>query len=218
MSQQINLYNPALVAKRQYFSALSLVKACAGFLLLGALLCSFWIWDLQVESDELTQTLSARGLELQSLQAAVKKSQVGPGAVDVEWSLAQELQRLRADLQSREGLQQRLQQGLLREGKGHAARMLLVAQSIPAKAWLTELKAEETQLEISGFTLDPLALNGWIEKMGASTLLAGQKITVLKVEKVVASKQGTTLASVPLWSFYMVSAQNSFAGTAGAKP
>ena len=218
MSQQINLYNPALLTKRQHFSALNLLKTSAAVVLLGALVCAYWVWDLQRESEALTQTLGAQARELQSLQAAAKKSQVGAGAVDAGWALAQELQRLRADLQSREGLQTKLRQGLLLPGKGHAARMLLVAQSIPAQAWLTELKADETQLEISGFTLAPVALNGWIETMSASTLLAGQKITVLKVEKVAASKQVNTPASVPLWSFYLVSAQTNPVAPGWAKP
>ena len=216
MPQQINLCNPILLTQKRYFSALTMVQAWAVFVVLGGCLCGYWVWSLNVASNAFKQTLTSQSRELVSLQAAVAQNKAGVGPVGL--TLAQDLQRLRADLQLREKLQTQLQQGLFRQGQGHAARLLLVAQSIPAQAWVTELKADEAQLEVSGFTLEPLVLNDWVNKLATSSLLAGQKLATLKVDKVIDSKQKTGPTSVPVWSFYLVSASGKPTAIAGAKP
>ena len=216
MPQQINLCNPILLTQKRYFSALTMVQAWAVFVLLGGCLCGYWVWSLNVASNAFKQTLSSQSRELVSLQAAVAQNKAGVGPVGL--TLAQDLQRLRADLQLREKLQAQLQQGLFRQGQGHAARLLLVAQSIPAKAWVTEIKADEAQLEVSGFTLEPLVLNDWVGKLATSSLLAGQKLATLKVDKVIDSKQKAGPALIPVWSFHLVSALGKPTAIVGAKP
>ncbi len=216
MSQQINLYNPILATKKNYFSALAMLQAWAILAIFGGALCGYWVWSIHAASDAFKQTLSAQARELVNLQAAVKKSKTGLSPAELEAALSHDLQGLRADLQLREKLQVKLQQGLFRQGQGHAARLLLVAQSIPAQAWLSELKSDEAQLEISGFTLEPLVLKDWIGKLGASALLAGLKITSLKVEKVTDAKPQNGPASV--WSFQLVGALANPADAVGVKP
>jgi len=216
MPQQINLYNPILLIKKHYFSALTMLQAWGVFLFFGSCLCIYWVWNINVASDAFKKTLSSQARELVNLQTAVKQNKSGVGSVD--FILKQELQSLHADLQLREKLQSKLQKGLFQRGQGHAARLLLVAQSIPAQAWLTEIKSDETQLEVSGFTLEPLVLNDWVGKLSGSPLLAGQKLTTLKVEKINDSKLKTVSTSVPIWSFDLVSAVENSAVIAGAKP
>ena len=123
MPQQINLCTPILLTQKRYFSALTMVQAWAVFVLLGGCLCGYWVWSLNVASNAFKQTLSSQSRELVSLQAAVAQNKAGVGPVGL--TLAHDLQRLRADLQLREKLQAQLQQGLFRQGQGHAARLLL---------------------------------------------------------------------------------------------
>jgi len=97
-----------------------------------------------------------------------------------------------------------------------------VAASIPAQVWVTDVKADELQLDISGFTLEPAALNAWVARLSASPLLQGQHLAAVKVEKVKVdsawadgSTQTGTATQValgarrPLWSFSLVNAATS---------
>lgn len=235
MPQQINLCTPILLTQKRYFSAQAMVEALALFVVLGAGLCTYWVWNLNAASDALQKTLATQGRELENLQAAITQGKVGTGSR--ETSLAQELPGHKAQLQQRQNLMEELQRGLFRPGWGHAARLQLVAQSIPAQVWVTELKADDTQLELSGFTLEPAALNDWVSKLAASPLLAGQKLSTVKVENASAAvlqtlgggaataaaalpgaSHAVAAAPRPMWSFSLVSALGKPTPAAGVKP
>lgn len=240
MAQQINLCKPILLTQKRYFSALAMVQALALFVILGAGLCAYWVWNLNVASDGFKETLATQARELEALQAAIKQGKLGTGSL--ETTLTKELPGQKTQLQQRQSLMEELQRGLFRPGWGHAARLQLVAQSIPAQVWVTDLQADDTQLELSGFTLEPAALNDWMSKLAASPLLAGQKLSTVKVQNASAAVQKswaggnatvTALAAVaalpavssvvpvpprPMWSFNLVNTLAKPALAAGAKP
>ncbi len=229
MSQQINLCTPILLTQKRYFSAQTMVQALALFVVLGGGLCAYWVWSLNAASEGFKNTLVTQARELESLQAAIKQGKTDTGPLEA--ALAQELQGHKTQLQQRQSLMEELQRGLFRPGWGHAARLRLVAASIPAQVWVTDLKADDTQLELSGFTLEPAALNDWVSKLAASPLLEGQKLSTVKVENasaavlktlggpaVVAASFAASAAPRPMWSFSLVSALGKPAAVAGAKP
>ncbi|MEO8118059.1 MAG: PilN domain-containing protein, partial [Rhodoferax sp.] len=127
-----------------------------------------------------------------------------------------------------------LQRGLSWPGRGHAARLQLVAQSIPAQVWLTEVKANEFQLDVSGFTLEPSALNDWVLKLAASPLLKGQKLSTVKVENasvaLIKTVSGAAVSALPaasstvaatprpMWSFNLVSELGKPSASTGVNP
>ena len=101
----------------------------------------------------------------------------------------------------------------MRPGFGHSARLQLVAQSIPATAWVTEVLADPSRFEVRGFTLEPAALNDWVAKLAKSPLLAGQSLRTVQVESVVATAASPGQARIeaaaggrPMWSFTLGSA------------
>ena len=229
MPQQINLCTPILLTQKRYFSAQTMAQALAVFVLLGGGLCAYWVWSLNTASDGFKKTLATQSQELESLQAAIKQGKVGAGPLEA--ALAQQLQGHKLDLQQRQSLMEALQRGLFRPGWGHAARLQLVARSIPAQVWVTELKADDNQLALTGFTLEPAALNGWVGKLAASPLLEGQKLSTVKVEHasaaVLKTLAGTAVPAAvsanastarPMWSFSLVSALGKPAPGVGAKP
>ncbi|MEO5661260.1 MAG: PilN domain-containing protein, partial [Polaromonas sp.] len=175
MPQQINLCTPILLTQKRYFSAHTMGQALAVFVVLGGGLCTYWVWSLDVASAGFKRTLATQSRELEGLQAAIAQGKAGSGPADSALTL--ELQSRRTELSQREKLVEELQRGLFRPGWGHAARLQLVAQSIPAPVWVTEVKADDVQLEVSGFTLEPAALNGWVAKLAASPLLEGQNLS-----------------------------------------
>lgn len=232
MSQQINLCAPILLTQKRYFSAQTMVQALAVFAVLGGGLCAYWVWSLNVASEGFKKTLATQSRELESLQSAIAQGKAGAGPVEA--SLTQDLQRRRAELLQREAMLEELQRGLSRPGWGHAARLQLVAQSIPSPVWVTEVKADESQLDVSGFTLEPSALNDWVLKLAASPLLKGQKLSTVKVENasvaILKAVSGAAVSAVPVassavaatprptWSFNLVSELGKPSASLGGKP
>ncbi len=225
MPQQINLCTPILLTQRRYFSAKTMVQALVLFLVLGGGLCAYWVFSLRTSSEGFTKAVSDHAPELSALQTAIAKSRAG--GIPVDPGLTQELQVRRADVMQREKLLDELKAGLFREGWGQSARLQLVAQSIPAQVWVTAVKASDAQLEVSGFTLEPAALNEWVRKLAASPLLQGQRLATVKVERVspdgaVASSGSALAAPVgavagvstqrPLWSFGLTTALTTVDG------
>ena len=232
MPQQINLCTPILLTQKRYFSAQTMAQALAVFALLGGALCAYWVWSLNSASEGFKLTLATQAQELASLQVAIQQGKVS--TAPLEAALAQQLQGHKLDLQQRQTLMEALQRGLFRPGWGHAARLQLVARSIPAQVWVTDLMADDNQLRLTGFTLEPAALNDWASRLAASPLLQGQQLSTLKVEQasvavlktlgntpmpaVSAASPATAAVPRPMWSFTLVSALGKPGIGAGAKP
>jgi len=180
MAQQINLCSPILMTQKRYFSAVAMVQALLVFVVLGGLLSGAWVYNLKLGSDGMTEALAIQARELAGLQAAMqeKKAKAGPAST----ALSQDVQSRRAELQQRERMLGELRRGFLQPGMGHAARLRLVAQSIPAKVWISGLTADDGQLEVNGYTLDPSALNEWVGRLSSSPLLDGQRLAAVKVD------------------------------------
>lgn len=220
MPQQINLRNPIFLTQKRYFSASTMARSLGVFLVLGTLLSAYWNWTLQTLNEGYRQSLSTNQREIDRLQAALQLSRANAGPADP--ATLKELEAHSAELQQREVLLRELRRGLLREGYGHAARLQLLARSIPPQAWVTEVRADDVRLELSGYTLEPAALNGWVARLAESPLLEGQQLSVVKVERVKAESRPAVAGlspsqSGPLWSYTLVTALSP-GPAAGAKP
>lgn len=219
MAQQINLCNPIFLTQKRYFSASTMARALGVFLLLGGLLSVYWAWTLQALNSGYQQSAATNQREIDRLQSALQANRIAAGPADA--AAVQELEARKTELQQREVLLLELKRGLLREGYGHAARLQLVARSIPPQAWVTEVRADDLRLELSGYTQEPAALNNWVARLAESPLLEGQQLSVVKVERVnPEARSGNTAAAPavtgPLWSYTLVTALSQ-AGT-GDKP
>ncbi len=219
MAQQINLCNPIFLTQKRYFSASTMVRSLGVFLLLGGLLSGYWSWTLQSLSAGYQLSVANNQREITRLQAAIQLNRANAAPADT--AQVQELQARQTELQQRELLLNELKRGLLREGYGHAARLQLVARSIPPQAWVTEIRADDLRLELSGYTQEPAALNGWMARLSESPLLEGQQLSVVKVERVTPDTRAgsaTPLPSAagPLWSYTLVTALSQVG--AGSKP
>ncbi|MCZ8292208.1 MAG: PilN domain-containing protein [Hylemonella sp.] len=223
MPQQINLCTPIFLTQKRYFSAQTMASALGVFVLLGGILSGYWTWTLKSLSEGYQQSVSANQREIARLQAAIRLNKENSAPADA--ALVQELQARQGELERRQALLAELKRGLLRDGQGHAARLQLVARSIPPQAWVTTIKADEQSLELGGYTLEPAALNGWMERLAQSPLLQGQQLSVVKVERVATDGRGlgaapapvlARAAGVPLWAYTLVT--TAAPATTGAKP
>jgi Tfp pilus assembly protein PilN len=232
MPQQINLCTPILLTQKRYFSAQTMALTLAVFVVLGGGLCATWVWSLHSASAGYTQTMAAQSIEVDGLQAAIQRGKASAAPVDP--ALVQQLQERRKAVQQRGELLIALQTGLLRPGEGHSDRLKLVARSIPAPVWVTEVKADPTRFELSGFTLEPAALNTWVDTLAGSPLMRGLKLATVKVESAVAAQlkvpgaatsAATTVpvsAQRAVWSFNLVNLEPlpgvGAVSTTGSKP
>lgn len=212
MPQQINLFTPILLTQKRYFSARATLRAFAVLVFFGGGLYAFWIGEIGVAGEELKKSLALRSRELASLQLTVQQNQVAGGAASTALT---QIQAQRAELLRIEKIIAASQEGLSRPGQGHAARLELLAQTIPANVWITKLSAEERQLEISGLTAEPALLNTWIDKLALHPLLKGQTLQAVKVESVSAELQNTRR---PVWSFSFTSTLSKSVMTVEGKP
>lgn len=219
MPQQINLCNPIFLTQKRYFSASTMARSLGVFVLLGGLLSGYWSWTLQSLSSGYQQSVSSNQREIARLQAAIQINRANAAPADA--AQLKELQAQQTELQQRELLLLELKRGLLREGYGHAARLQLIARSIPPQAWVTDVRADDLRLELSGYTMEPAALNGWVARLAESPLLEGQQLSVVKIERVITEGRAAGSATVPamagpLWSYTLVTALAQ-SGT-GGKP
>lgn len=212
MPQQINLCTPILLTQKRYFSALAMAQALALFALVGGGLAAYWVWSLKAASQNFRQTLAAHATEMTNLKAAIQTRKAV--ALPVDPALVQLLQTRRLEEIRREKLLFELRRGLFRPGWGHSARLQMIAQSIPSQVWVSSIHADEGQIEVSGFTLEPAALNEWVGKLAENALMQGQKLATIKVERMGAEGQGNNGLVVaanasspqrPIWSFNLVS-------------
>jgi Tfp pilus assembly protein PilN len=221
MPQQINLCTPIFLAQKRYFSARTMASALGIFVLLGSGLSAYWSWALKTLDEGYQQTVMANQREISRLQAAIRLARENAAPADA--ALVQQLQAAQNELQQREQLLTELKRGMLREGYGHAARLQLVARTIAPQAWVTMLRADEQRLELSGYTLEPAALNGWMERLAQSPLLQGQQLSAVKVERVGTDGRGAApppalahAAGAPLWAYTLVT--SVAAPAPGVKP
>lgn len=225
MAQQINLLTPILLAPKRYFSATAMVQAL-GLLLLGALLIGAWLQLQAQQTRQSYQQIQAdANSERQVLMDALMRL---PGNTDPA-VLNQQLTAARQGLQLRRQTLDELTRGQAVTGQSHSDLLRLLARSVPPPVWLTELRWNGGRLELQGLTLEPAALQPWVQQLAAHPLLKGQQLAAVNVERLAAgagdaaglaagSEAGpaTRRAARPRWRFTLVSANPTPSAAASA--
>lgn len=227
MPQQINLCTPILLTQKRYFSAHTMAVALGVFLVLGGVLSGTWVWNLDRATASLQQAVNSHKGEIDSLQTAILRSRANAAPVDP--ALLAQLAERRNAVEQRERLREALNEGVFRPGWGHSDRLTWVARSIPAPVWISDVRMDGTRFEVSGFTLEPSALNDWVDKLSISPLMQGLKLATVRVEKATPAMLGVPTAAAaasaasapaaptrPVWAFTLVSADPQVAASAGA--
>ncbi len=220
MAQQINLCSPILLTQKRYFSANTMAVALGLFVAFGGVLAGAWVWNLKQASDGFASTMQGQSREIETLQAAIARSKANASPAGQD--LLRQLQEKKALAQDRQKLLAALREGLIAPGAGHSDRLQLLARTIPAQVWITAVNASTRQFEISGYTLEPAALNAWVARLGQSPLLQGLALSEVRVESATsapAKPASDAAATRQVWSYRLVSTQPvPLAHTPGAKP
>ena len=205
MAQQINLFSPILLAPKRYFSAVAMLQALVVFCIVLAALCAWILSSSAALRRDLQSTDLAQAGERERLTKAMAAQPAASGA-----ALEQELVLAQQALASRRALLEALSQGRLVEGRSHAAMLRMVAHTVPASVWLTDIRLVEGRLELNGMTMQPEALRPWLAQLAQHPLTAVQRLAAMKLERVATSTPAPAGASplpvsAPVWSFQLVS-------------
>ena len=218
MPQQINLCTSVLRPQRQRFDARTLLLVMGAIVVVGGVLTASWVWSLEGSSVAYRQTLDTQAGEIKILQTAIERSRASAAPADP--ALLQQIQQRRAEIAQREKTLDQLQLGMLHPGEGHSDRLLMVARTVPPAAWVSGVKVDVNLFEVSGFTLDPEAINVWVAQLGVHPLMRNLKLAAVRVESSTVGQAVPTVvvpttpasagsaptpASNKLWSFGLVS-------------
>lgn len=184
--RQVNLYNPALLPKRENFSARQIAAGVVvAALAIGAV--SWWAASesraLRREVQEQERTRAARTAG--ALAAPTLDGRPVPTPEQVT-ALEQGLQAKAALLQARKASLDSLKRGMAGAEAGPSALMRLMATSIPPSTWLSEMRVSGSRLDIVGKALDPADVDGWLARLRASGFLAASPSPTLRLERIEA--------------------------------
>lgn len=181
--RQINLYNDSLIPKREIFSA----RQIATWIVIAVTAMAAIAWWAVVETRKIGIEV-ANQVSRQSVERARKASVLPAGEVPpTPQQLAASEQTLRAQqaqLEARRAARETLRRGMANDKRGPSALMRLIATTIPPQVWVTEVRVAGSQVDVVGKTLDPAALNIWLERLRASAYVAVKPLPAVRLERV----------------------------------
>lgn len=177
MSQQINLYDPALRAKREWLTAGSVAGVAAALL---AVMIAWGSWA-RMSADRLGAEAAALAPQVQSLQeqtAALGNEIAGrkPDArLEQDLVVANGLLKLRGEVLAV------LDKGLGADAPLFSDYLRGLARQAPGGLWLTGFSVGGDAMEIRGRMLDPASLPEYIRRLNSEKVFQGRAFAALRM-------------------------------------
>lgn len=215
MAQQINLCAPILLTQKKYFSAQTMAASLGIFVLVGGVLAGAWAWNLRSAAAQYNATMESQARDIANLQAALERNKAA--ALPPDPALGRQLDDRKKQLEQRKALLAALQAGAIEPGKAYSDHLKFLASSVPAPVWITGVTLSSGSFQVSGFTLEPSALNDWVARMATHPLLQGLQLADVQVKAkdaargavaaggVAAAPVAPVAAARPVWSFELTS-------------
>ncbi len=183
MSQQINLFNPALRKQRDHISAHNLGLAVAGVLALLVALTVFSGWradQRHAEAQALDKQLKTEQARLAALAQQV--AELKPDA-----RIAAELAKAESLLAARKEVIAVLQNGVIGKTEGYSENMRALARQSVTGLWLTgfAISGGGNETEIHGRTLSADLVPAYIRRLNAEKVFNGRGFAALDMKRVV---------------------------------
>jgi len=180
--RQINLYNASLIPTREVFSARLIVT----WVVIAALAMAGVGWWALLEkrsvSRQVANQLSQQAANIARTSVVGADGEALPTPQQVE-AIRQSLRSKQALLETRRATRDFLTRGLASEKGGPTALMRLIATTLPPQLWLTELRVNGKQVTIAGKTLEPSAVNLWLDRLRVSGYLIETQMPTMRVER-----------------------------------
>jgi DNA-binding FrmR family transcriptional regulator len=180
MSQQINLYDPALLYRREWRTATNL--ALVGAVLL-ALVIGWGSW-LRIES----RAAEARAVEASERAKILQDQVTAIGKLMAERKpdgrIEAQLAAERAALADRQEVLGILKKGLEPESARYSDVLRALAYQTPSGLWLTGLSVSEADMEIRGRMIAPGLVPEFVKRLNAEKVFRGRTFAKLEINVV----------------------------------
>lgn len=197
MSQQINLFDPALQRQYDPWTSQNLLRILLAILAVSAVLSAAATWR-NLEQDRAILTLAP---ELESARQEVKQLNEQLGNRKPDARLEAELNNARLRLDARSEVLEILRKGLAPEATTQADWLRGMARQVPTGLWLTafSVNTDTEHLEIRGRTLDPALIPEYVRRLNAEKAFKGRTFAALQIagNKPPADNRSSTAIAVP---------------------
>ena len=181
MSQQINLYNPALQPKVEILSGRRMAVALAAF----AVACGL-LWALAgLDAARLARAESAQGAQLARIQAEMTALTQQVTGRKPSAQLQEELRNLEALLGTRNQVMATLASGRLGDTRGVSEYLRAFARQSTEGVWLTGLRIAQggNDIVIEGRTVDADLVPLYLQRLRRESALRGHGFESLSVSQ-----------------------------------
>jgi len=197
--QHVNLLNPALLPKRESFTARH-IAVWSAMALVAMVALGWWAGR---ETARLRAEVAANAQRLAAATALataprLPSGEVAPTPQEVA-ALEQALLAKRTLLEARRSARDAGRRGLAGPNEGPSAMLRLVAATLPPAAWITEVRAAGERIDVSGRTLEAAAVDAWLERLQAAGFLAAGTQPTLRIERTEAPAPAG--GSLPVYLF-----------------
>lgn len=197
MSQQINLFNPALRKQKQYFSADAMAKGL-GLVLAGMLAISaFAAFQLK----QMNKAVDDTGNRLALVQAQLDKMG-GAGPKQKSKALEEQIQQADAEVTALQQAYDTLQKGDFGNTKGYSEYMRAFSRQILDGIWLTgfSIHGAGNEIAIQGRAVQASLVPAYIGRLKHESVMRGKSFEMLEMhtpEVEQPAKDGQPAKSAP---------------------
>lgn len=206
MTQNINLYDPSLRAKREWLTAGNAATAI-GVCLLAVTLAGTWarhdVAKLRQPAADTSAALEATQQELLDLNQRVTELKPDP-------KLQAELRLLQMAVTQRQSAFVMLQAGGLGHETGHANALGAFARQSIQGLWLTGVVLDHQQVALRGRSMSPELIPTYVSRLNKEAALQGRSFRALSIARPEQEAAASAPArSAPFVEFSLVSAQGA---------
>lgn len=181
MSQHINLFNPAFLKQRKYFSATTMLQA---LVLIAAGCGLFYVYAayqvklLSKQSEETSKRHTAEQLRLGRYMAEFSPQQSGQ-------LLENELKNAEAKAAAQRELIETLKSGVIGNTTGYSEYMRAFARQAEAGLWLTafHITGDAASMEIKGAVLSADLVPAYIQRLSRENVMRGKVFASLQMQQ-----------------------------------
>ncbi len=201
MSQQINLFNPQFLKKKDYFSVLTMLQGL-GLIALGSVAfyayAVFQVNALEKQSEQTTKQYAA-----EQIRFANFANEFSPEKNDQ--LLQEEVKKLDAESASQKEILETLKNGVIGNTEGYSEYMRAFARQVVNGLWLNafDIQGDGAQMSLSGGVVSPQLVPMYIQRLNKENVLKGKTFAALQMQqpKPIAGK-------VPVTSYVEFSMQS----------
>lgn len=181
MSQQINLYNPALRKRQDWLTARPLAAVAAGLLVVVAAVAGFSSYQArqsQAAADDLTAKLKATQAEIETLTKAVAERKPDPAIVA-------KVAETKLQFKARQEVMDAIAGGAIGSSEGFSEYLRGFSRQTPQGVWLTgfTIGAGGNDMEIRGRMLSDSLLPEYVKRLSGEKVFKGRSFAGLELSR-----------------------------------